>query len=133
MKETKSEKCKTVRYRCFVYRETIGAFFFCLLAGGFRHSGEAQWRAYTRDLGKGQKAGKRLKIINECLIHSKKTDWKFENGILYHCSKDKSIGGRVSEMAFHSGNTVKKQGRACCLSGKRVGNRKRTAKMKKVY
>lgn len=48
----------------------------------------------TRDLGKGQKAGeKKLKIINECLIISKKTDWKFENGILYHCSKDKSIGG----------------------------------------
>lgn len=36
--------------------------------------------------------GKKLKIINECLIHSKKTDWKFENGVLYHCSKDKSIG-----------------------------------------
>lgn len=69
------------------------SILFGLLAGGFRHSGEAQWRAYTRGLGKGQKAGgKKLKIINECLIHSKKTDWKFENGILYHCSKDKSIG-----------------------------------------
>lgn len=38
--------------------------------------------------------GKKLKIINECLIHSKKTDWKFENGTLYHSSKDKSIGGK---------------------------------------
>lgn len=74
-----------------------------------------------------------MKIINECLIHSTKTDWKFQ--ILYHCGRDKSIRGRgrVSEMAFHSGNTVKKQGRACCLSGKRVGNWKRTAKIKKVY
>lgn len=55
-----------------------------------------------------------MEIVNECLIHSKKTDWK----ILYQCGKDKSIGGGVSEMAFHSGNTVKKQGRACCLSGR---------------
>lgn len=26
---------------------------------------------------------KKLKIINECLIYSKKTDWKFDNGILF--------------------------------------------------
>lgn len=71
-----------------------------------------------------------MEIVNECLIHSKKTDWK----ILYQCGKDKSIGGGgVSEMAFHSGNTVKKQGRVCCLSGRGVGNWKRTAKMKEVY
>lgn len=41
--------------------------------------------------------GKKL-IINERLIYSKETDWKFENGIWYHRGKDKSIGGeRVSE------------------------------------
>lgn len=96
MKEAESVKkrVKLCGRGAFVYRETIGASFFCLFAGGLRHSGEPQWRAYIRDLGKRQKAGGgEVKIISECPVHSKETDWKFENGMLYNSNTDKIIGG----------------------------------------
>lgn len=86
-----------------------------LIAAGLGHSEKPQWTVCFRDLGRKKQENKlssRRKTLSESVKENRDWNQSLKPGEYTIPVRNKAWGKReISEMAFHSGNTVKKQGR----------------------